>query len=110
MSFSFLRCPRPRSARWRPRSYAHHLPFCRRIGPVCALRRAHGKAEALDLPSYREQSPEVAARFQRLRERPVILEVRDVIKNFDTPQGQLLALDRVSFKTHRREFLCVIGT
>ena len=68
-----------------------------------------GVTEVFDLPSYREQSPQVAARFQRLRERPVILEVRDVVKIFDSAQGQMLALDRVSFKTHRREFLCVIG-
>ncbi len=78
--------------------------------PDCAHMTAMTEApEAIALPSYREQSPQVAARFQRLRERPVILEVRDVVKHFDSPQGQMVALDRVSFKTHRREFLCVIG-
>ena len=65
--------------------------------------------ESLALPSYRVQSAEVAARFQRLRERPVILDVRDLVKDFDGAQGRVPALDRVTFKTHRREFLCVIG-
>ncbi len=65
--------------------------------------------EAVSLPNYREQAPEVSERFRKLKERPVILEVRDLVKKFDTPQGECLALDRVSFVAHRREFLCVIG-
>jgi NitT/TauT family transport system ATP-binding protein len=64
---------------------------------------------ALDLPSYAEQTPEVRERFRRLKERPVILEVRDLVKAFETQQGTVLALDRVSLEAHRREFLCVIG-
>ena len=67
-------------------------------------------------PSYREQEPAVAARFTRLKERPVILEVRELSKEFTTANagapdghGKVLALDRVSFQTHRRELLCVIG-
>ena len=66
--------------------------------------------ETLTLPSYREQEPAVAARFGKLRERPVILDVRELDKSFTTSDGEkVLALDRVSFQAYRREFLCVIG-
>jgi NitT/TauT family transport system ATP-binding protein len=59
---------------------------------------------------WREQSPQVAERFGKLKQRPVILEVRDLCKSFTTVDGKgVLALDRVSFRAHRREFLCVIG-
>jgi len=63
----------------------------------------------LELPSYLEQSPEVADRFARLKKRPVILEVKDLNKEFDTPQGRVTALKNINFKTHKREFVCVIG-
>jgi NitT/TauT family transport system ATP-binding protein len=59
--------------------------------------------------SYLDQSPEVAARFERLRERPVALEVRGLGKKFETPRGIVTALDDVSFKVHKREMMCVIG-
>lgn len=58
-----------------------------------------------DLPDYREQSPEVAARFARLRERPVILNVKELTKRF----GTHTPLDKISFEVRRREFLCVLG-
>ena len=61
------------------------------------------------LPDYRDQSPEVRARFERLVQRPVILEVKGLDKEFDTPQGQVTALRDIHFKTHRRELVCVIG-
>ena len=60
-------------------------------------------------PSYRDQSPEVAARFARMREREVILDVKHLSKHFQTPQGRTEALRDVSFQVHRREFVCVIG-
>ena len=63
----------------------------------------------LELPSYREQTPEVAARFSRLIERPVALEVSGLTKHFETPRGIVTALDRVSFSVHKRELMCVIG-
>jgi len=62
--------------------------------------------DALALPAYTEQAPAVADRFRKLKERPVILEVRDLVKDF---AGPTRALDRVSFRAHRREILCVIG-
>jgi NitT/TauT family transport system ATP-binding protein len=65
--------------------------------------------QALELPSYREQAPEVRDRFRRLKERPVILQVHDLVKTFESARGTVLALDKVSFEARRREFLCVIG-
>ncbi len=61
------------------------------------------------IPSYLLQSDAVRARFERLKARNVILDVRDLGKRFPTPQGEYTALDGISFQTHRREFVCVIG-
>ena len=63
----------------------------------------------LELPSYLQQSPEVQDRFARLKQRPVILEVKDLYKEFDTPHGKVTALKNINFKAHKREFVCVIG-
>jgi NitT/TauT family transport system ATP-binding protein len=64
---------------------------------------------SISLPDYHEQSPEVAARFARIRERPVILKVEELTKVFESPEGSRTALDRLSFEIHRREFVSVIG-
>ena len=63
----------------------------------------------LELPSYLEQSEKVSERFKKLKEREVILEVKDLYKTFDSQQGEVTALKNINFKTHRREFVCVIG-
>ncbi|MFZ0828420.1 MAG: ABC transporter ATP-binding protein [Verrucomicrobiia bacterium] len=63
----------------------------------------------LKLPDYREQLPAVAARFQRIRERPVILKVRDLKKSFGANGGTQVVFDHVSLEIHRREFICVVG-
>ena len=66
---------------------------------------ASGAAEA-----WRQQAPEVADRFARLKQRPVILEVRDLCKSFEASDGGTVrALQNVSLQAYRREFLCVIG-
>ena len=61
------------------------------------------------LPSYLEQSTEVKNRFTRMKSREVILEVKDLCKNYKTEKGDVIALKNINFKTHRREFVCVIG-
>jgi NitT/TauT family transport system ATP-binding protein len=61
------------------------------------------------LPSYLLQSDPVRARFERLKQREVILEVKHLGKQFEARQGAVTALHDISFKTHRREFVCVIG-
>jgi len=66
-------------------------------------------SDHLDLPDYREQSPEVAARFASIRQRPVKLEVCGLEKRFHSPEGERVVLQDISFKAHRREFISIIG-
>ena len=61
------------------------------------------------LPDYRDQSPKVADRFKRLKQRPVALEVKNLYKFFDSPKGQITALEDINFQAFKREFVCVIG-
>jgi NitT/TauT family transport system ATP-binding protein len=63
----------------------------------------------LKLPDYHEQSPEVAARFRRIRERPVVMRVRDLHKTFGTNGSGHVAFEKMSLDVHRREFICIIG-
>jgi NitT/TauT family transport system ATP-binding protein len=63
----------------------------------------------LTLPSYKDQSPKVADRFKRLKNRDVILEAENITKVFNSEIGEITALEAVSFKAYRREFLSVIG-
>ena len=66
-------------------------------------------AKKINLPSYLEQSGAVKQRFDRLKSREVILEVKDLNKIYKTAKGEVVALKNVNFKTHKREFVCVIG-
>jgi NitT/TauT family transport system ATP-binding protein len=59
--------------------------------------------------SYLDQSSEVKSRFEKLKKRDVILEVKNLDKVYKTNKGETVALKNVSFKTHKREFVCVIG-
>jgi NitT/TauT family transport system ATP-binding protein len=63
----------------------------------------------LELPDYRTLSPEVAERFERIEQRPVILEVRDLEKAFGADEEKHTVFDHVSLDIHRREFITVIG-
>jgi NitT/TauT family transport system ATP-binding protein len=63
----------------------------------------------IELPSYLEQSDEVKARFNDIKQREVILELKDLQKVFPTAKGDVTALKNINFKAHRREFVCVIG-
>jgi NitT/TauT family transport system ATP-binding protein len=54
-------------------------------------------------------APEVAARFARIDARPVTLEVKALGRRFSSEQGEVSALENISFQAHRREFICVIG-
>jgi NitT/TauT family transport system ATP-binding protein len=64
---------------------------------------------SLNIPHYRDQSPEVAARFKRIRERQVVLSVRDLHKSFETREGSHVAFHSLSLEVRRREFICIIG-
>jgi NitT/TauT family transport system ATP-binding protein len=61
------------------------------------------------LPSYREQSAQVRARFEALKAREVILTVSHLQKVFENHGKSTLALKDINFTTHRREFVCVVG-
>lgn len=61
------------------------------------------------LPSYREQSSEVRARFERIRQRPVILSVRNLQGSYLVNGSRHTVFDEVSLDIHRREFITVIG-
>lgn len=63
----------------------------------------------IDLPSYLDQSDAVRKRFEQLKKREVILEVQHLGKTYKTAKGEVTALHDVNFKTHRREFVCVLG-
>jgi NitT/TauT family transport system ATP-binding protein len=58
---------------------------------------------------YRQQAPAVAERFRKLKERPVVLEIENLGREFPAESGRTAALRNVSFRVHRREFICVIG-
>ena len=58
---------------------------------------------------YLCQSAAVKQRFAEIRRREVILEVKGLQKTFAGPGGPVVALQNISFKAHRREFICVIG-
>jgi len=69
----------------------------------------HAATLPLALPDHRDQTPEVAARFARIYQRPVTLEVRQLGRRFEARDGSVSAFESVSFCAHRRELLCVIG-
>ena len=62
------------------------------------------------LPSYLEMNDDVRNRFNRIKERPKILQVKNLSKNFKSQNGnEISALEKVDFDIHRREFISVIG-
>src|SRR5664279_3497873 len=69
----------------------------------------HNNVKTAPLTSYLQQSAEVRGRFERLKARDVILDVRGLNKNFVSAQRSTVALNDINFTTHRREFLCVVG-
>ncbi|MFN0126100.1 MAG: ABC transporter ATP-binding protein, partial [Verrucomicrobiales bacterium] len=60
-------------------------------------------------PAHLRLSPEVAARFARLYQRPVRLELRDLKKSFVANGAEHMVFEGVSLDVYRREFLTVIG-
>jgi len=65
--------------------------------------------DKLNLPDYREQSPAVKAEFDKLKSQPVVIEVRNLVKDFPTEDGVRRILNDVSFNVHKREFMSIIG-
>src|SRR5580698_1813139 len=98
-----------------PGLYFPYLPdqnnrFFSQIFKRAQPRKANSmSATELKLPSYREQSREVAARFEHIRQRPVILQVDELKKSFGTNGKSHVVFDKVSLNIYRREFVCVVG-
>ncbi len=53
--------------------------------------------------------PEIAARFERIDKRKLVLDVKHLSKTYDSPEGQTEVLRDINFGVHHREFICVIG-
>ncbi len=66
-------------------------------------------AAALALPDYRKQDAAVAARFAKIRERPVVLSVRGLQKAFGPAGHRHVVFDDLSFDIRRRELITIIG-
>ena len=66
-------------------------------------------ASAIHSLDYRQLAPEVSARFERIKQRPVILSVKDLKKTFGQNGSTRTVFDGVSLDIHRREFITVIG-
>jgi len=64
---------------------------------------------ALELPDYRRLDPAVAARFVKIRQRPVVLSVNNLQKAFGPASQQHVVFDNVCLDIHRREFITIIG-
>ena len=59
---------------------------------------------------YLNLAPEVAARFDRIAQRPVMLEVRGLTRSFPRSTGGLhTVFSGLDLDIHRREFITVIG-
>ena len=66
--------------------------------------------DSTTLPDYKQMTPEVRERLDRIARRPVILEGKNVFKSFPTTGGgEQTVLKDVSFQVHSREFLSIIG-
>ena len=63
----------------------------------------------LQLPDYKQQSDAVKDRFDRLKQRPVTMEVKGLTKQFTTQNGTVTALKDINLSIYKREFVCVIG-
>jgi NitT/TauT family transport system ATP-binding protein len=72
------------------------------------MTKSHG-ADHIELPSYRQQSPEVAAHFAEINRRPVVMTVGGVGRVFESAAGPLTALHNIEFEVRQREFISVIG-
>ncbi|HQW27961.1 MAG: ABC transporter ATP-binding protein [Verrucomicrobiales bacterium] len=59
--------------------------------------------------SYQDQSSGVKERFDRLKQRPPMLELRALHKQFHSKGGDVVALQDIELTVHRREFMSVLG-
>jgi len=65
--------------------------------------------DRLELPSYLHHTPDVATRVAELRERPVVMNIANLGRCYESAQGKVTALQAVDFEVRQREFISVIG-
>ncbi len=65
--------------------------------------------DRIELPSYLHHTPAVSERFAEIRKRPVVMSLSAVSRQFESAEGPVLALSKVSFDVRQREFISVIG-
>jgi NitT/TauT family transport system ATP-binding protein len=65
--------------------------------------------DTLELPNYLDHTPESGARVRELKQRPAVLEIEGLCREFNGPQGRLVALDKIDCQVRHREFVSVIG-
>jgi len=65
--------------------------------------------DRLELPSYLDQAPDVAAYHAELKKRRVVMSVEGLTRIFGDDGSSVVALDGIGFEVHRREFISVIG-
>jgi len=65
--------------------------------------------DRIALPSYLDKPPEVAAYFEAIEKRKVVLNIEHLRREFAAAEGTLVALSDISFKVRKREFISVIG-
>ncbi len=66
-------------------------------------------ARTSDPEAYLRQPAGVAERFERIRQRPVILSVRHLSKDFESDGHRRPVFEGLTLDIHRREFICAIG-
>ncbi len=64
---------------------------------------------SLELPNYLDPPLAVRERFDRIGQRPTVMEVQNLGRVFETRTGDVTALNDINFEVRRREFICVIG-
>lgn len=63
----------------------------------------------LVIPDYRHQCAAVQERFDRIRQREVILRIDRLEKSFGENESTHTVFHDINLDIHRREFICVIG-
>ena len=80
------------------------------LSPVpTSHKRSVSRGDQLDLPSYLDHAPDVAARIEELRAREVVLLADGLCRTFDAGGSAVTALADVSIEVLKREFISVIG-
>jgi len=80
------------------------------LSPVpTSHKRSVSRGDQLDLPSYLDHAPDVAARIEELRAREVVLLADGLCRTFDAGGSAVTALADVSIEVRKREFISVIG-